>query len=287
MSNILKKIRRLLELPNQLLVVIDRLNALEAKLDRIKQEVTYSVQDQSYKMNSVTEKMIDNHFFQLESLIYILRTLPNIKELPPTRGWAGSPDFLAQLIKIIIDSKPDQVLELGSGTSTVVIGSALIKNDHGKVISLDHEIKYANLTRENLKFNGIDSLSSVFHCPLREYQINGEKWLWYDISQIRLNHKINLLIIDGPPGSLQKMSRYPAIPLLFEHFAVRTTVVLDDSKREDETLVVKKWLVFLEQKGCKVLVEEFGHFEKGMTVLKIDSSYSSIDSQQEFDKHLK
>ncbi len=274
MSNIFKSIKRLLELPNELLVVSDKLNVLEAKLDKLKEDATNLVLDHSDKINSVTERMIDNHFFQLESLIYIMKTLPDIKELPPTRGWAGSPDLLAQLVKIIINTKPNQVLELGSGTSTVVIGSALFKNNHGNVISIDHELKYTKLIQDKLKLNGIDSLSSVLHCPLQDYQINGKKWLWYNISQLQLNHKINLFIIDGPPGSLQKMSRYPAIPLLFEHFAVKTTVVLDDSKREDEALVVNEWLVFLEQKGCKVLLEEFNYFEKGMTILKIDRSYS-------------
>jgi len=73
---------------------------------------------------------------------------------------------------------------------------------------------------------------------------------------------IDLLVIDGPPGFLQKNARYPALPMLIDMLAASCTVFLDDAARQDERDIVKQWLEqFPEfeleyidnERGCSIL----------------------------------
>lgn len=217
----------------------------------------------------VIEQKLENQFLQLESLFSIYNSLPNLKLLPPTRGWAGSPDFLAKIIEVILKQKPAFVLEASSGVSTVVIALALQLNNYGKAVSLDHEAHYAEKTRENVKVNEAEATSIVKHCPLKEYTIDEQSWKWYDVDEVDLTSKIDILVIDGPPRTTQFLARYPAVPLLHECFADKALVLLDDANRDDEVIIVGKWKAFLEATNYKVEVHTFNHFEKGMVVLEV------------------
>jgi hypothetical protein len=73
---------------------------------------------------------------------------------------------------------------------------------------------------------------------------------------------IDLLIIDGPPGFIQKHSRYPALPLLNKQLAKDCVVFLDDAARDDEQEMVRRWLktypefhadYIANERGCYVL----------------------------------
>lgn len=215
------------------------------------------------------EKKFENQFLQFESLLSIYYSLPNLKFLPATRGWAGSPDFLAKIIEVILKEKPRLVLEASSGVSSVIIGLALKLNNQGKAISLDHDSFYEKITNENLEVNGIGNFLIVKHCPFNDYEVNGQFWKWYNIDDLNLTEKIDLLIIDGPPRTTQKLARYPALPILYKYFSDNVIILLDDAKRPDEILIVKKWIEFLTGKGDKINIEHHFNYEKGLVLLNV------------------
>ncbi|MDH5711928.1 MAG: class I SAM-dependent methyltransferase, partial [Gammaproteobacteria bacterium] len=76
---------------------------------------------------------------------------------------------------------------------------------------------------------------------------------------------IDILVIDGPPGFLQKNSRYPSLPLLFDRLSESCSVFLDDAARDDERELVAQWLI--EYPG---LQHAYHDFERGCSVLKIN-----------------
>lgn len=211
----------------------------------------------------------DNQFLQIEALLSIYNSLKDIKYLPHTRGWAGSPDFLSKILETVLKEKPRFVLEASSGVSTVVIGLALKSNNYGNSISLDHDRFYAELTNENIELNEINKFSKVSYCPLVEYNEDMVTWKWYKSEGFNLNEKIDLLIIDGPPGNTQKLARYPAIPLLYEYFSDRTIILLDDTKRVDEKIIIKDWITFLQNRNFEVHSIHYDNFEKGMVLLEV------------------
>ena len=178
---------------------------------------------------------------QVESLLSILFTIKPELPLPPTRGWAASPDLLKKIVEVILVEKPDFVIEAGSGVSTIVIGYCLKKLGKGKVVSLEHNPQYATNTQTLISAHGLSERAFILHAPLKEFNINGAKWLWYDMDSLSLDQPIDLLIIDGPPGNIQKLSRYPSLPLLVNHLSDTSKIILDDGRREDEKQIVALW----------------------------------------------
>ena len=52
-------------------------------------------------------------------------------------------------LSIIFSIKPDTILELGSGVSTIISAYCLKKIGNGKIISLDHEKEYYRTHQKN------------------------------------------------------------------------------------------------------------------------------------------
>lgn len=283
-SKITKRSERLLRIEKKLDFLSQQLDNLD--FDSLTKPLREFVQIQVLKNNmdlktadqfknelpgliSAIEQKLEIQFLQFESLLYIYNALPNLKLLPATRGWAGSPDFLAKITEVILKEKPRFVLEASSGVSTIIIGLALKLNDYGKAISLEHDSLYTAITKENIDVNGIGDVSNVKHCPLRDYNSLEQTGKWYETDNLNLTERIDILIIDGPPKSTQFLARYPAVPLLHHYFSNRALILLDDANRNDEVITVQEWIKFLENNNFKVAVSEFNNFEKGMVILEV------------------
>lgn len=187
-------------------------------------------------------ELINNSYSQLESLLSIIPIVNPRLPLPGTRGWAASPDFLKIIIENIINAKPRVILELGGGVSTVYIGYVLEKNKFGKIYSVDHLEEYANLTRKRINNHKLDSYVEVIYSPLETIEVKGKKWIWYKNFITNEMKEIDMLIIDGPPETLQSNSRYPALPLLFEYLSDNAIVIIDDYIRKEDKEVISIWL---------------------------------------------
>jgi len=210
---------------------------MEDMLDKI----TQLLQEQAERTASAQQALGENLYRQLEALISITSVLPLRQPLPPMRGWAISPDFGALLIAEILTRKPRLVLELGSGVSTLLTAYCLEKIGHGRTISFDHEVNFCEKSRAMIKAHQLDNIAEVAHAPLQKVQLNAGNWDWYDTARIDPDIKIDLLVIDGPPGQIQDISRYPALPLLHEYFSDDIVVLLDDAARTDEQSIIAMW----------------------------------------------
>lgn len=182
-------------------------------------------------------------FEQTEALFGLYFSLSGmLPPLPETTGWSANPDLLRLIYKEIRREEPNLVVELGSGSSTVIGGYALRQNGSGRLVSLEHLEEYARQSRKMVSFHDLDDYSRVLEAPLTEYTLNGEGWVWYSLKNFDPEEPIDLVIVDGPPGDIQELSRYPAFPLLSEQLSEETTFVVDDGDREDERVMVEKWL---------------------------------------------
>jgi predicted O-methyltransferase YrrM len=179
---------------------------------------------------------------QIESMFSIVEFIKPKFPLPEMREWAVSPDLAKILLDIILEKKPQVILETGSGTSTLIIAYALQKNGSGKIFSLENNEKYAEKTRENIRKHGLEDFVEVVYAPLKELPIKGKTWQWYDTSILPEIKTIDLLIVDGPKRTLQPMSRYPAMPLVFDKLTDRAIVVLDDFNTDEEKAMVNLWV---------------------------------------------
>ena len=157
-------------------------------------------------------------------------------------GWSIDTFLGRYLIQHLLEHRPKCIVELGAGSSTIIIARTLqILSELNTVhIAVDHDEKYLGLTRDVAQLNSVAKDIEFILCPLVRNESLGK--LWYDgLTERFAECKIDLLIIDGPPGQLQPLSRYPALPILAPFLAECCTVMLDDSSRHDEREIIKRW----------------------------------------------
>jgi Methyltransferase domain len=167
---------------------------------------------------------------------------PLLGDLPvDLSGWAADPVLVHNAIRLVIDTRPSFVVECGSGSSTIAIAGAL-RACGGRLVSLEHDAKYADRTREMLRLHGLEDVAVVVTAPLTSREIAGQTFQWYTPAyEPLLSQPIQMLLVDGPPGSLGPKSRYPAVPILKPHLAEQCSILMDDGDRADEREVAHTW----------------------------------------------
>jgi hypothetical protein len=182
-----------------------------------------------------------NEVRQAGALMQLYRELSPRRTLPRTRGWAASPDFLLTLYRTIREHRPELVVEVGSGVSTLVTAYALQQNGSGRLVSLDHDPDFAERTRHTLALHGVAGGVEVRDAPLEPTRIGDGEWQWHPQEAFQDLRAIELLVVDGPPGSAGKLARFPALPLLRTRLAPGARVLLDDGARQEERQAAERW----------------------------------------------
>lgn len=179
---------------------------------------------------------------QLQAFTVLDRRLNLTYALPPLRGWAASPDFLLLLAEHVHRQQPEVMVECSSGASTVVMAQCAKQNSKGHVFSLEHDVHYAEKTRQELIKQGLQEWATVIDAPLQDYLFAEQTYRWYMLNSDIKSKKIDMLIIDGPPTHLNHCARYPVGPLLLPLLNKNAVVFLDDADRSDEQEIIKNWL---------------------------------------------
>jgi predicted O-methyltransferase YrrM len=155
--------------------------------------------------------------------------------LPHLGSWKADTGFLHLLVDTIEAKRPQTVLELGAGASSLVVARALQKNGGGKLISCDQHSEFVTKTRAWLHEHGVDA--DMRATPFKPSP-NGWPGIWYDHGP--LPAEIDLLIVDGPPWAIHPYVR-GAADSLFDRMSIGGTVLLDDAARPGERVVARKW----------------------------------------------
>mgnify|MGYP001768255739 CR=1 FL=1 len=258
-ENIIGEIRSKTELQNSLDHVEETL--LKELLRKSEfHQIMKSTEDRIIRdLGNKTEQVYN----QLDGLIAINKVLQDVRyPLPPFRGWAVSPDITRILMKYIFDIQPEVMMELGSGVSTIISGYCLKMNGKGKLISMEHDEPYYRDSLNSIRAHGLEDYVDLIYAPLKDYKIDSASYSWYDLTKVNPDSKIDLLTVDGPPGTIQKESRYPAFPLLKKYLNQNAIILIDDYSREDEKEMVKQWLADPELKQLSTI-----NSEKGTSVL--------------------
>jgi predicted O-methyltransferase YrrM len=193
---------------------------------------------------------LGNVYHQFEAVEQLLPLLKLSAPLPPSRGWAASPDFLLTLAHVTKRVKPRLTVELGSGTSTLV----LAKSGAKKIVSLDHSVEFGTQTREMLLSHGVRGVDIRIH----ELETYSRGYKWYAKTTLKGLGKIDLLVIDGPPSSTNPDARYPALEHLVPLLSPRATVVLDDVYRDEERKLADAIVKALPNHVLTILSHEKG-----------------------------
>lgn len=177
--------------------------------------------------------------------------------LPPLGRSSIDPRGARELLEIVVARRPRTVVELGPGTSTILL--ELVRRHAApemQIVSVEHDPGYAARVRTALEYFGAERCR-VIEAPLEEQSIDGWRGEWYSRSLLdELPTAIDLLIVDGPANWEQSDQRYPALPVLRERLVAGGMVYVDDADRHDERRMVERWL----ERGDVETVQDGGDF---------------------------
>lgn len=246
----------------------------EAQLDTVHKSVEASI-----------DREVTNAIRQIESFVALQGYLLS-GDLPPAlHGWPVSPDFALLLVQLLELEKFDAIIEFGSGSSTLIIAKTLdniakrsTQKNRPVQVALEHLEKYHAATSKILARAGLQDKVHLILAPLKNWKLeSGEVFNYYSpgnslrTSSISdLSNRISriLSVVDGPPASVGRLSRYPALELLLQTFPSHHGVILlDDYFRPDEREVVKRWQQMLEARGMAAEIIEH-QLEKGACLIK-------------------
>jgi hypothetical protein len=184
---------------------------------------------------------------RLQATQNLFAIVPPRGPVPQMVGYVASPDVLLLLVQKFLTLRPTLAIECGSGTSTLFL--ALAAQQYGikcRLVSLEHQLDYAEGTRALLEDHGVGHLVDVRHAPLTTTSLPDHSGPWYEPSAYEDLHDIGLAFVDGPPGDVGPQARYPMVPLLGDRLASSCAILLDDMNRADERGVGERWMTQLE-----------------------------------------
>jgi hypothetical protein len=191
------------------------------------------------------------HYRQSEFFIQLIRLLDLTSPIPSTRSWAASPDVLLTLLEYARSSSPKKILDLGSGMSTLVLAKSA---PQATVITVDHSAEYAAKTRTLLASHGVNNVD-IRVAPLTPHTSGVD---WYDLTQLGGISSIDLLFVDGPPGSKNPKARHPAIAECLSMLNPDAIIVIDDASRDGERDLAQEFAKLLPNHTLEFLPHEKG-----------------------------
>lgn len=216
----------------------------------------------------------------LSSLVNIISILPQLDirgVIPPFphQGFEITGEEAVFLFHFIRRQRPKVIMELGSGSSTVLFAAALRANGTGHLISIESDSAHAKHTAALLEQAELSDRVQLVAAPLVDLTLNGRNFQWYDLGPLlrTLAEKIDLLFVDGPPGRVQSLSRFPALPILLPHLSQRAAIIVDDGAREDEVRMVEMWR---EMEGVAFETESLDFLPHAPVILTMQGGESRV-----------
>ncbi len=164
-------------------------------------------------------------------------------EIYPLNPASLCPENALTLAQEIIYRRPRNVLEFGSGCSTVFIGRCLEKlgPKDRQLVSMEHDAYWYADSARKLECAELKVSAQVHHAPLIE---NSTGETWYDMSVLPADvGPFDLVLVDGPEGGdRDPFARQPALDAIQQWLAPGATILLDDGGRPGEREVVERWL---------------------------------------------
>lgn len=156
--------------------------------------------------------------------------------------WAILPDLAEVLVSFMVE-RPKVILELGCGVSTLVLAYARkALNLDCQIIAIESEAWAADDVNNLLRQHGVSDGVRIIIAPLVDIPTQHGVLRWFNTNHVWDSlPEIDLLLVDAPAGKLQKLSRYPALPVLKEKFSSHIVIVLDDGRRAEERKIAVDW----------------------------------------------
>lgn len=143
------------------------------------------------------------------------------------------------VIREIESRPPRRVLEVGSGSSTPIL-AALAKKYGFEFYSLENHAGSAAYVNGLLVSMNLQRYAKLIVVGFRRRKYpDGKSYWWYDVDVATLGGPFDLIVIDGPMGTL--VGRNGTIPEVRDHLTADCRIYLDDAVREHEKKCLAEW----------------------------------------------
>lgn len=233
------------------------------------------------------QKNTTNTIRQIQSFIgmqeyFATGVLPALNS--EAHSWPVSADFALCVMQRVVLEQYDLVIEFGSGMSTVVVAKTLALRTEREpsakthFVSFDHLDSYYQQTLGYLKQSGVESFVQLILAPLHDWlAVDGQTYPYYSCQKVLAQlakqragaKKRILVIVDGPPAATGPHARYPAGPIVMQHFPnSQIDFLMDDYIRQDEKEVAKQWQHDVKTAGLSSAVRSY-KFEKDACLITV------------------
>ena len=148
----------------------------------------------------------------------------------------------------IIINKRKNIIEFGSGISTIYLALSILKHNlNGNITTIENDAVWFERVKSKLAELQLTPFVNLIYAPLMDDVELGKSNKWYNSAVIdkRLNKSkpFDMVVVDGPSAFEPdiELSRYRAIPYLYNMLAKDNAVFLDDANRNGENAVIKLW----------------------------------------------
>lgn len=157
-------------------------------------------------------------------------------------GWSIEADLIHSVLDFLEGVPSPRLLEFGSGLATKIL-ARIVKDRNGTLVSVEHDPAWVERVQSDLHAHGLSDVVTTLHAPLVEQEFYGVKTRFYDPACLQsLQPGFDLVLADGPPGSMSKYSRLNTLPAIAPLLNLdRFLFVLDDYERLDEKMIVELW----------------------------------------------
>ncbi len=153
----------------------------------------------------------------------------------PWDDWCLSSATMEVLLARLKERRPQSILELGSGYSTLELAQ-YVREHGGSLVTLEHDKVYYQRTKQRLLERDLAANVELVYAPLQDLRLADGSFspMYGNIPQRRYDH----VVIDGPPQRLGRAATFWALkPFLSEDFEIW----LDDANRDHEKECVRRW----------------------------------------------
>jgi hypothetical protein len=233
-------------------------------IKKIKQFINYrSYLDKIHRSND------DAYALQI-----IYKLFPDYAYLPFT-PFSLNPYTIVHILNDILLNDRKQIVEFGSGLSTIIIAQFIKTNNlETKILSIDNNKDWQAIISKEIEKYDCERSLALIHAELdenedKEFLIQNNK-IWYKNSIVKSAldkiENIDLVIVDGPSTRTSPYARYPSYLSIKNKLASSYCIFLDDIARKAEREIIENW---------NETINGNLHFEKVYATITVGHKFST------------
>jgi hypothetical protein len=165
----------------------------------------------------------------------------------PRTGASLKSYVLAYILNEIVINERKNIIEFGSGISTILLAKLAFSNKINlQIISIEEDKEWIDKIQEILIAENLQIYVKFIYSPIISINHTTRQYLWYDEKILEpgcKGIKFDMVIVDGPKAyeKGKELIRYHALHFVKNKLNEANVILLDDANRMGEKWIIKKW----------------------------------------------